>query len=261
MISPEQVTALTAQAANAAYVNPYDNDGNLLADWQLSDADIPIYLGNDISSRGVGIYGQTPAGLTLTGYLKPGTINLITAPTMTITVLNTPAVWTGQYGITSLLDYLNDPILQNLAQIDIMTGAFQGLVDAGILTGNESAKYQATFLQPATRYGVDAVVGWVNGLASGDLVNNILVLARQGQYAIDFVDTYFNLLNVGIDIPGYENTTDRQDLDQSVVDIIGNPKVPSINYSDSLANIGNVAIPTTVNEDGEFRFAPGKPKA
>jgi hypothetical protein len=258
MISSEQVTALTAQAANAAYINPYDNDGNLLADWQLTDAGIPVYLGSDISSRGIGIYGQTPAGLTLTGYLKPGTINLITAPSMTITVLNTPAVWTGQNGITSLLDYLNDPILQNLAQIDIMTGAFQGLIDAGVLTGNESAKYQATFLQPATRYGVTAVVSWINGSASGDLANNILTLARQGQYAIDFVDTYFNALNAGIDIPGYENTTDRQDLDQAVIDIIGNPKVPSIDYVDTATE---VILPTTVDEDGIFRFAPGKPKA
>ena len=258
MISAEQVTALTAQAANAAYVNPYDVDGNLLADWQLTDTGIPVYLGSDISSRGIGIYGQTPAGLTLTGYLKPGTINLITAPSMTITVLNTPAVWTGQNGITSLLEYLGDPILQNLAQIDIMTGAFQGLLDAGVLTGNESAKYQATFLQPATRYGVTAVVSWINGTASGDLANNILVLARQGQYAIDFVDTYFNVLNAGIDIPGYENTTDRQDLDQAVIDIIGNPKVPSIDYVDTATG---VTVPTTVDEEGVFRFAPGKPKA
>jgi hypothetical protein len=258
MISSEQVTALTAQAAKAAYVNPYDTDGNLLPDWQLSDIGFPVYLGSDISSRGIGIYGQTPAGLTLTGYVKPGTINLITAPSMTITVLNTPAVWTGKNGITSLFDYLSDPILQNLAQIDIMTGAFQGLLDVGVLTGNESAKYQATFLQPATRYGVDAVVSWINGTAGGDLVNNILVLARQGQYAIDFIDTYSDVLNAGIGISGFENTVDRQDLDQSVVDIIGNPKVPLIDYSDVSAT---VTTPATINEDGEFRFAPGQPKA
>jgi len=257
MITAEQVTALTAQAAANAYVDPYNADGNLLADWQLSDADIPIYLGSDISSRGVGIYGQTPAGLTLTGYLKPGTINLITSPAMTITVLNTPAVWTGQNGIASLLDYLNDPILQNIAQIDIMTGAFQGLIDAGILTGGESARYQATLLQPATRYGVNAVISWVNDTAGTDLTNNILLVARQAQYAIDFVDTYSSLLNAGIDISGFENTVDRQDLDQSITDIIGNPKVPSIDYAD-ISTI--ITIPTPVNEDGVFRFAPGKPK-
>lgn len=257
MITAEQVTALTAQAAANAYVDPYDADGNLLEDWQLNDNGDPVYVGANIATRGIGIYGQTPAGLTLTGYLKPGTLNLITSPAMTITVLNTPAVWTGQNGIESLLDYLNDPILQNLAQIDIMTGAFQGLLDAGILTGGESARFQATFLQPATRYGVDAVVSWVNDTAGTDLTNNILLIARQAQYAIDFVDTYASVLNAGVDVPGFENTVERQDLDQAVVDIIDNPKVPSIDYADT---VPTVTVPTTVDEDGVFRFAPGRPR-
>jgi hypothetical protein len=258
MITSEQVTALTAQAAANAFVDPYDADGNLLADWQLNDNGDPVYLGAEIATRGIGIYGQTPAGLTLTGYLKPGTLSLITAPSLTITVLNTPAVWTGQNGVESLLDYLSDPVLQNLAQIDIMTGAFQGLIDAGVLTGGESARYQATFVQPAARYGVTAVVSWINGTASTNLTNDILLIARQAQYAIDFVDTYSSLLNAGIDIPGFENTVERQDLDQAVIDIIDNPKVPSIDYVDTTTT---TTLPTTVDEDGVFRFAPGKPKA
>lgn len=257
MITSEQLTALTAQAAANAYVDPYDADGNLLADWQLNDNGDPVYLGSDIATRGVGVYGQTPAGLTLTGYLKSGTLSLITAPSLTLTVLNTPSVWTGQNGIESLLDYLNNPILQNLAQIDIMTGAFQGLLDVGILTGGESARYQATFLQPATRYGVNAVISWVNDTASTELTNNILLVARQAQYAIDFVDTYSSVLNAGIDIPGFENTVERQDLDQAVIDIIDNPKVPSIDYVDTITT---VPLSTTIDEDGVFRFAPGKPK-
>lgn len=257
MITSEQVTALTAQAAANAYVDPYDADGNLLPDWQLNNNGDPVYLGSEISTRGVGVYGQTPAGLVLTGYLKPGTLSLITEPSLTLTVLNTPSVWTGQNGIESLLDYLNDPILQNLAQNDIMTGAFQGLLDFGILTGGESARYQATFLQPATRYGVNAVVSWVNNTASTELTNNILLVARQAQYAIDFVDTYASVLNAGIDVPGFENTVDRQDLDQAVVDIIDNPKVPTIDYVDTVVT---TTIPAAVDEDGIFRFAPGNPK-
>jgi hypothetical protein len=257
MITAEQVTALTAQAAANAYVDPYDANGNLLSDWQLNISGDPVYLGAEIATRGVGIYGQTPAGLTLTGYLKPGTLSLITSPSLTLTVLNTSAVWTGQNGIESLLDYLNEPLLQNLAQIDIMSGAFQGLLDAGILTGEESARYQATFLQPASRYGVTAVVSWVNDTASTELTNNILLVARQAQYAIDFVDTYSSVLNAGIDIPGFENTVNRQDLDQAVIDIIDNPKVPSIDYADTVAT---ESVPITINEDGVFRFAPGKPK-
>jgi hypothetical protein len=130
MITAEQVTALTAQAANDAAYNPYDLNNNLLPDWQLNDDNVPVYLGPEIATRGVGLYGQTPSGLTVTGYLKSGTLSLITSPEMTYVVLNTPAVWTGQQGINSLLDYLNNPILQNLVQNEIMQGAFQGLLDA-----------------------------------------------------------------------------------------------------------------------------------
>jgi hypothetical protein len=260
MITAEQVTALTAQAANDAAYNPYDLNYNLLPDWQLNDDNVPVYLGPEIATRGIGIYGQTPSGLTITGYLKSGTLSLITSPEMTATVLNTPAVWTGQQGINSLLDYLNNPILQNLVQNEIMQGAFQGLLDAGILVGNESARYQATFLQPATRYGVDDVVSWIQGTASSELTDKIKIAARQGQYAIDFVDTFADVLNAGIDSPGFINTVNRQELDQTLTEIIGNQKIPSVDYADVL-DLPDFAIPVDSDEEGIFRFAPGKPKA
>jgi hypothetical protein len=50
---------------------------------------------------------------------------------------------------------------------------------------------------------------------------------------------------------------EREDLDQAVIDIIGNPKVPSIDYVDTVIA---VTVATTINEEGVFRFAPGKPK-
>ena len=260
MITAEQVTALTAQAAADAAYNPYDLNNELLPDWQLNDDGVPVYTGPEIATRGVGIYGQTPAGLTLTGYLKSGTLSLITSPEMTAVVLNTPAVWTGQQGIDNLLDYLNNPILQNLAQNEIMQGAFQGLLDAGILVGNESASYQATFLQPATRYGVDAVVSWVQGTASSEITDNIKIAARQGQYAIAFIDTFANSLNAGVDSPGFINTVDRQEIDQVLTEIIGNEKVPSVDYADIIPELPDFAIPVDSDEEGIFRFAPGKPK-
>lgn len=261
MITAEQVTALTAQAASDAVYESYDLNNNLLPDWQLNDDNIPVYTGPEIATRGIGIYGQTPAGLTVTGYLKSGTLSLITGPAMTSVVLNTPSVWTGQQGINSLLDYLNNPVLQNLVQNEIMQGAFQGLLDAGILVGNESARYQATFLQPATRYGVDAVVSWVQGSASLELTDKIKIAARQGQYAIDFINTFAELLNSGSDSPGFINTVNRQELDQTVAEIIGNQKIPSVDYADIVPDLPDFAIPIDSDEEGVFRFAPGKPKA
>jgi hypothetical protein len=254
MITADQVTALTAQAATAADIyDAYDDNGTLLPGWQLNIDEIPVYLGSEIATRGIGVYGQTVAGLTVAGLLKPGVEGLITGPSMVITVLNNPAVWTGQQGINSLVAYLDDTTVQNFAQQEIMRGAFQGLLDAEILVGNETARYQATFLQPATRYGVDAVISWIQGTASNDLVNKLKIAARQGQYAIDFVEAYSNAINSAVDVPGFINTVDRADLDQSLIDIVGNEKVPTIDYADLIA----VEIVPESNEDSRFRFAPG----
>jgi hypothetical protein len=275
MISQNQVRALTAQAAAAAAYPAYDTNDVLLDGWLLNDDGNPVYLGSAVSTRGVGIYGQTPESLELAGLLKPGATNLITSPALTITVLNTPAAWTGAYNINSLLDYLNAPTLQHTVQIALMESSYQALVSIGVLDETESARYQATFLQPTVRYGIGAVFTWLNGQASAELASNILIAARQGQYAIDFVDVYGDELLAGPDAPSTEFTTDRTVLDQIVTDIIGNSKIPSVDfgtYPDPAVELAQqiaaanapgavpVTIPTTTNEDGTLRFAPGQPK-
>lgn len=265
MISQAQVTALTAQAAKAASYPAYDANGNLLPDWYINDFDVPVYAGSLVSTRGVGVYGQTPENLVLVELLKPASLSLIVSPSMTITVLNTSSVWTGLLGINSLADYLNAAAIQNIAQISLYEGAYQGLIDTGIIDGTESPRYIATFLQPSVRYGVDAVVAWVKGQTSGQLATLIQNTARQGQYAIDFVDTYGAQLNVAPALGGFENTVIRDELDEAVTDIIGNPKIPDIEFADQIP-AGNVArplsgtipvtLPTTTKEDGTLRLAP-----
>jgi hypothetical protein len=255
MITRGQVTALTAQAKQAATYEYVDGAGNLLPDWYFNDAGVPVYLGVEVATRGVGLYGQTAENLVLVELLKPASLQLIVEPSMTITVLNTPAAWTGLYNINSLVDYLNSPSIQNLAQIALYEGAYQGLIDEGILNGAEVARYQATFIQPAARYGVAAVVAWVKGTVAPDLAAQIQIAARQAQYAIDFVDTYGPELNVAPELGGFDNTVFREEVDQAVADIIGNPRIPPIEYAPV-----PVTIPEITSEDGTLRFAPGAPR-
>jgi len=220
----------------------------------------------------VGLYGQTPDNLVLVGLLKSAALSLIVNPSMTLTVLNTTAAWTGVFNINSVADYLNSPSVQNQAQLALYEGAYQGLLDAGVLTGSESARYVATFLQPAVRYGVDDVVSWLQGSLDTTLASAVLIAARQGQYAIDFVNTYGAVLNVAPDPGENNNTVIRDEIDQAVTDIIGDPKIPDIEYANveaivaeaiataaATANIGNIliSIPAATNDDGTFRFAPG----
>jgi len=264
------LTGMTAQAkANTTAErikvvgSPYDDQGNLNLDWQLNEDGNPVYVGPDIYVNGVGEYGQSPQALTQTGYLKPGTLNLITEPQLTYIVLNSPNVWTGQLGISSLLGYLNAPVVQNIAQYALLAGAYLGLLNNNILNGDESARYQATFIQPAAQYGVDNVVAWVNGtLEDSAMLDNILDSARQGQYAVDFSQIYFNALNNYNNLPGYGNTVIRTDMDQAVTDIIGNPKIATPVYSDQATGPQTVdVLKQTPDDDSIFRFAPGNPES
>ena len=267
-----QVTALTAQAALADTYPSTDNIGELLPDWYVNDNGVAVYAGAEVATRGVGVYGQTPDNLVLVGLLKSAALSLIVNPGLTIIVLNTPAAWTGVYNINSLADYLNAPDIQYQSQLALYEGAYQGLIDAGVLTGNEIARYTATFLQPAVRYGVDAVVDWINRSVEPDLGSAILIAARQGQYAMDFVNTYSDELSIAQPAGVSNNTVIRTQIDQAVTDVIDNPKIPDIEYANveaiaadaittaaAAANIGNifVSIPVSTNDDGTFRFAPG----
>jgi hypothetical protein len=274
ILTTGQVTGLIAQAAAAAAYPSVDNANTLLPDWYINDNGVAVYAGPEVTTRGIGIYGQTPDNLVLVGLLKSAALSLITSPATTIIVLNTPAAWTGVYSINSLTDYLNSPALQNQAQLALLEGAYQGLVDAGVLTGNEAARYIATFLQPAVRYGVDAVVSWIEGNIDTDTAAAIEVTARQGQYAIDFVNTYSAQLDVATP-PSSDNTVVRTQIDQTVSDVIDNPKIPVIEYANTtaiteglieaanaanlVASIGNIVIPIppSAKDDGIFRFAPG----
>lgn len=281
MISAEQVTALTAQTAKQVATitaqvvgNAVDENGNLQEGWVKNLENDNVYIGSLLNITGVGVYGQSPANLVAAGFVKPGALNIITAPEMVASVLNSPSVWTGLYGVNSLLDYLDYPLLQNLTQIALLSGAYQSLVSIGLLQGTETSRYQASFVQPAAQYGIANVVAWVNNtLTDTDVAINIIIASRQGQYAIDFVDANAEKLNLLSNQTGYGNTVQRDDIDNAVSSIIDNEKIPPLDYAEAddptvdpeynvvpttltIKRLNGQDIPEETNEDGTFRFAP-----
>jgi hypothetical protein len=279
-LSTDQVTALTAQtAADRALKYPaYDDDGNLMPGYELNENNDPVYVGPDLGTRGVGVYGQSPSALTSIGLLKSSALDLINSGVSVQSVLASASSWTDKLGIGSLTDYLNSPIIQNIAQIGLLSAAFNGLVNAGTITGNEAPGFVATFLQPATQFGVDNVVAWADGFSIDAATDaDITIAARQGQYAIDYVDAFASELNANLSAPVATDATTRNVIDQAVADVIGDPKVPVPQYTDveiavtnnpvtiptgdnasAVAKALSVAVnPTSTAEDGTFRFAPG----
>ena len=277
-LSQSQVTAMTAQTA-ADYASRFgarDDDGNLYPGWELDENNNPVYLGAELGSptRGVGTYGQSVVALVASGLVNPAALNLIATGVSPEAVLKSPATWTGQNGVNSINDYLNNKTLQNVVQVGLVIAAYTGLIDRGVLKGNEPPRYTATFVQPATTYGVDSVTQWVDGFADSAQVSELSNAARQGQYAVDFIDFYSNDLNLTNTVPSGAFEAQRDTIDQAVANIIGNPKVPVPQYTDIPAAVTDganttsvlqpdgtiVRVPVTVvntDENGIFRFAPG----
>lgn len=258
MITPQQVTAMLAQQATAVNIYPSrDVNGELLQGWALNLNGDAVYVGSELGSRGIGIFGQSVSSLVLTGYIKPAALDLIIDPSLVPTVLSSPAVWTGLNGMNTLLDYLSNEDLQTRAQVDLMLGAYQGLTDAGVFTGDQGARFEATFVQPAARFGVDIVLAWIDGQVDSATATILTTAARQGQYAIDFIGTNVTAIDTVPSVPGFVNTTVRKAIDAAAPLAIGE-KIPVPTFGDTTT--ANVALPSLTNEDGTFRFAPGKPK-
>jgi hypothetical protein len=144
-------------------------------------------------------------------------------------------VWTGKSGVGSLGGLLSDPKLQSLTQNEIMIGALDGLKSAGIVTGNESPKDLASFVQTASKFGVDNTVSWVKGVAPSDIVNQITATAKNAQYAIDFVNNKSTeLVTGGLQLGGFTGTVERSALDTALQEVISDAKIPAPNYSSGL---------------------------
>ena len=77
------------------------------------------------------------------------------------------------------------------------------------------------------------------------------------------------MLNVTPELGAFDNTVFRDEVDEAVAEIIGNDKIPNIEYVDQpaldavvaeRARVGGVVIPAATDEDGTLRFAPGAPR-
>jgi hypothetical protein len=202
--------------------------------------------------KGIGAYGFSPDQLESSGFLKPGTVQtFLKDPAQLESVLSNPGVWTGKAGVGSLGSLLSDPKLQSLTQNEIMVSALDGLKSAGVVTGNELPKDLASFVQTASKFGVESTVSWVKGLAPPDIIEQINATAKNAQYAVDFVNNKSSeLVTGGFRIGGFTGTVERSAVDTALEEIIGDNKIPTPNYSSSLySSVPNEEL--VYNEDAD----------
>ena len=191
---------------------------------------------NAVTEQGIGKFAISPAQLESAGLLKPGTVQqYLSDPAQTVSVLSAPSVWTGRAGVTGLGALLTDGNLQDRVQQEIFVTGLDGLRQAGVVTGNESPADLAPFVQTAAKFGVNTAVDWAKGQAPANLVTSINSVAKGAQYAVNFVDNKLpGALGTGVQLGGFVDTVQRSSVDQAVQQIIGNPKVPTPNFSTDL---------------------------
>lgn len=188
--------------------------------------------------KGIGKYGLSPSQLESSGFLKPGTVQnfLQQDPTQLQSVLSSPSVWTGKGGVVNLPDLLTNESLQSLTQNEVMSSALSGLQSAGVVTGKEAPQQLAAFVQNASKFGVNDTVSWIKGAAPPNIAGAMDSVAKNAQFAVNFVDTKASQVNTGLQLGGFTGTTDRGELDQALAGIIGNNKIPTPDFSGGLYN-------------------------
>ena len=215
-LDPTQVTGLLAQAA--------------------------VDVGQDFDvispDKGIGKFGFSASQLESAGFLKPGTLqNFLQDPAQLTTVLSSPSVWTGKAGVTNLVNLLSDPGLQDVTQNEIMVTALDGLKAVGVVTGNEAPRELAGFVQTAAKFGVNKTLQWISGVAPADLISEINSVAKNAQYAVNFVDQKAGeLIPGGLRLGGFTDTVQRTSVDQAVARVIGNHKIPTPDFTTGLYN-------------------------
>lgn len=192
---------------------------------------------NVVSNIGVGKFGLDASQLELTGVVKPGTVsNFLSSAGNSITsVLNSPAVFTGKLGINSIDDLLGSIPKQDFLQQDLMSRGLSAVQDLGLPIDKLNPQALAGTALNAAKNVTNTLA-----LAAGKFLPNDVKTAMDGVmrnagFSTGFVNDALNdaMKQIGEPLPG-EVTVDRATLNAASARIIGNPKVPTITYNNSV---------------------------
>lgn len=184
-------------------------------------------------TNGIGQFGFTPTQLESVGYLKPDTVERFLSDGANLTsVLSSPIVWTGKNGVTTLSVMISDSKVQNSVQYELLQRGLIEIKKYDPIVGNVSltsinSQELGGIVQATAKFGASEVNQWLRGRASSELVGNIKIIARSGEYAVSIVNNKFPESIKGMDTPtAVSGTVTRTTLDDAVIAINGNDKIP-----------------------------------
>lgn len=195
----------------------------------------------DVSdSLGCGKYGFSAVQLESAGYLKPGTAGtyLNQGANSLTTVLTSPAVWTGKDGIDSLDTFLSNPAVQELTQQTLMSSGLASAATLGVpissLGTKDTAGMAANFAKSPA-----AAADWIQGRLSAADQESFDQRFKNAQFAVGSAELKMNDALLQQTPPDEAvDTVNRATLAAATARVVGNDKIPSVEYTGPAAPSG-----------------------
>ena len=190
---------------------------------------------------GAGNFGLDVNQLEKAGYVKPGiAAKYVSAGQNSITsVLNSPSVWTGKDGVNQVQNMLTNPAAQTKVQQTLMTTGLAQVKSLGLPTDQLSPQVLSGVALNAAK-DVTSTLSWAKGQTanlSPDLVAKFNQTAKDASFAVNLVDEKIANESLNIkQVTGSVGTINRTTLNAAVGRVIGNDKIPSLNYNKGTPN-------------------------
>ena len=188
------------------------------------------------NTGGIGSFGLDIKQLEKAGIVKPGMAALAAATGATIaSVLKSPAAFTGKSGINNLGDLTKNPQAQSTIQQNLMASGVKDLNAVGVPTKSLSAAALAGVSAIAAK-SVTAATAYLKNLpipgdATGSIKQGFDKIMRDGAFASNLAETKLPPAFKAEVVPTpAENTTNRATVDAASSRIVGNEKVPTLDY-------------------------------
>lgn len=241
VVSKVSVTNPITASDFATTLPALSNMGNMpLPSVTASMASVKNLVNQSVSAisnaNGVGSFGLDVSQLEKAGVVKPGTSALLGAGAATVaSVLKSPAVFTGKSGINNLQDLVSNPQVQSTIQQGLMATGLKELNSLGIPVNLLSAPALSGVSSIAAK-SVEKAAAYLNNLpipgdAAGQIKNAFDKTLRDGAFASNLAENKLPPAWKAEEIPvPAEDTVNRETLDAASQRIVGNDKVPTLNY-------------------------------
>lgn len=185
------------------------------------------------NTLGAGKFGLDVSQLEKVGVLKAGTSAQLSAGSSLTSVLKSPANYTGKLGVGSIDDLLSSPAKQNQIQQQLMTVGASAVKQLGIPLDKLSAS-AATGVVMNSAKSIDGTVKWATGQSlPSDVKSTFDSVAKNSAFSVDLAAQKLNNAMKQEIVPEpASDTVNRETLDAASNRVVGNAKVPEVDYTD-----------------------------